>query len=108
MILAGILSIPKKVTTLRYVATGTIISLCYITLVVMIEAPYRIASHESIADSINYMKFDLSGCHSISIMIFAYSNITLLPTIYRELNNRSYKEGLKPLIEDSLLQPFSI
>ena len=86
------LTIPEKMTALRYASSICLIALFYIIVVLIVQLPsYLVASEVEIS----YIKTDLSLINSFTICVFAFDGILGLSIIYGELSNKSYQKMTK-------------
>lgn len=100
------LSLAKNITSLRYLTIVCVISIIYVTLLVVIQTPlYMNTMHNSIYD-ITLFKLDTSIADTVSIIVFAFNAVTCIPVIYSELYMSNYRRMTKVINRSVLLSGF--
>jgi amino acid permease len=100
------LSLAKNITSLRYLTIICVISIIYVTLLVVIQTPlYMTTMHNSIYD-ITLFKLDYSIADTISIIVFAFNAVTSVPVIYSELYMSNYRRMTKVINRSVVLSGF--
>ena len=100
------LSLAKNITSLRYLTIICVISIIYVTLLVVIQTPlYMATMHHSIYD-ITLFKLDYSITDTISIIVFAFNAVTSIPVIYSELYMSNYRRMTKVINRSVVLSGF--
>jgi len=89
------LSIPRNITSLRYLSTICIVAVLYIVIVAMIETIVEISNGDDKFSKLEWIKFNRDLPNAVTIIFFSFNAITTVPMVYSELQNRSYKKMSK-------------
>ena len=96
------LSLPRNVTSLRYLSTVCIIAIAYLIIYVIVQTPlYFINNNIGLSDIVLFT-IDRHIVSAVTIIFFAFNAVTALPMVYSELQRKSYRKMSK-IINRSLV-----
>lgn len=96
LVVTGLLclgSLKHQMTSLSSVTSLVILSILYITLLVIVQTPSYVRSSPSFWSYFAFFKVDFRIFDTVTLLCFSFNSITRLPMIFDELEKKTYSQA---------------